>query len=138
MPSEKKSRALPFQATRDHHATESAEDYTELIADLIERSGEARTCEIAGELGVSHVTALRTMQRLQEQGYLKTAPHQPVVLTTKGKKTAAHAKQRHELLLEFFRSLGVPNDVAEIDVEGVEHHMSDITMNCIRKFLNSR
>ena len=59
-------RAGPFKATRRHHTNEAAEDYTELVADLINSQGEARTCEIARAMGVSHVTALRTIRRLQE------------------------------------------------------------------------
>lgn len=124
-------RARPFHATRKHHGTESAEDYTELIADLIEQSGEARTCNIADHLGISHVTALRTIRRLQEQGYVKTEQHKPVTLTTKGKDMAAFAKERHELLLEFFVKIGVSNKQAEIDVEGAEHHISRETLRCI-------
>ncbi|MCB0360766.1 MAG: HTH domain-containing protein, partial [Bdellovibrionales bacterium] len=83
-PTSKATRARPFRETRRHHSTEAAEDYSELIADLIEEQGEARTCTIAQELGVSHVTALRTIRRLQDEGYMVTAPHKPVELTAKG------------------------------------------------------
>lgn len=131
----RKKRSLSFRETRKHHGTEAAEDYTELIAELTERTGEARTCEIARHLGISHVTAIRTMRRLQAEGYLETSPHQPVTLTPKGRATAQASKDRHELLVEFFVSIGVPKEVAEIDVEGVEHHVSPISLNAIRSFL---
>lgn len=129
------TRSEAFRSTREQHLKEAAEDYTELIADLSETVGEARTCRIAEELGISHVTALRTMRRLEDEGYLKTAPHRPVVLTPKGRKVAQAAKEKHELLLEFFLHLGVPRKYAELDVEGVEHHISDITLSKIREFL---
>ena len=45
------SRAKPFQETRKHHSIETAEDYTELIAELVERDGEARVGTIAKALG---------------------------------------------------------------------------------------
>ena len=134
--SKKRSRA--FKATRKHHSTEAAEDYTELIADLIDDFGEARTCNIADHLGISHVTALRTIRRLQEEGYVETSPHKPVSLTSKGKRTAAFAKERHELLIEFFIKVGVPARLAEIDVEGAEHHISKETLTYIKKFLQAR
>ena len=124
-----------FQATRRQHNTEAAEDYTELIADLIESHGEARTCTIANELGISHVTALRTLKRLQSEGYIQTAPHKPVTLTAQGKKMAKYSKERHEILLDFFSMIGVPKQAAEHDVEGVEHHISPATLSAIKKFM---
>lgn len=134
----KTERAASFRATRRHHSTETAEDYTELIADLIAERGEARTVVIAGLLGISHVTALRTLRRLQADGYLTTSPHQPIELTKKGSKLARHAKARHLLLVQFFMALGVPENVAEIDVEGAEHHLSPTTLARIRAFMAKR
>ncbi|MEZ4754165.1 MAG: iron dependent repressor, metal binding and dimerization domain protein [Bdellovibrionota bacterium] len=133
--SQKRSKA--FDAARKQHSIEAAEDYTELIADLIAEYGEARIGVIAEHLGISHVTALRTVKRLQAEGYLITSPHKPVVLTPKGKRTASFAKSRHELLVEFFVKVGVPKQLAEIDVEGVEHHISKETLIYIQKFLKS-
>ncbi len=130
-------RANTFKATRRHHGSESAEDYTELISDLIETTGEARTCNIAKHLGISHVTALRTIRRLQEQGYVKTSPHKPVVLTSKGKEIAEFSKERHELLLSFLIKIGVSRKQAEIDTEGAEHHISRESLNQIQKLMKS-
>lgn len=127
--------AVPFKITRSHHSRESAEDYTELIADLIDQKEEARTCEIAERLGISHVTAIRTLRRLARDGYVKVQTHRPVELTPKGKRTAVYCKRRHQLLLEFLRKLGVPQDVAEIDVEGIEHHISERTLESIEEFV---
>jgi DtxR family manganese transport transcriptional regulator len=132
---ETKARAAQFRASRKQHVSEAAEDYTELVADLIEEDGEARTCEIAEHLGISHVTALRTIRRLQGEGYLETAPHRPVRLTAKGRKLANYCKQRHKLLVDFFIRIGVPESVAEMDVEGAEHHISPQTLRAITKFL---
>ena len=131
------SKAKQFKALRKQHSLESAEDYTELIHELIEKNGEARTGVIARELGISHVTALRTIKRLQEQGYVTTARQKPVELTAKGKKLALYSKEKHEILLEFLVKLGVPKKVADIDVEGIEHHVSKITLDRIKHFLKN-
>ena len=128
-------RSRPFLATRDHHQYEAVEDYTELVADLIEKKGEARTCDIAAHLGISHVSALRMMQRLQQQGYLKIEPHHPVQLTPKGKRLAVHCKQRHRLIIAYLVHLGVPENIAAIDAEGMEHHLSSQTLEAFRKHL---
>ena len=121
-----KEVAKRFKAARKQHSNEAAEDYTELVADLIQAKGEARTGQIAEHLGISHVTALRTIRRLQNEGYLVTSPHKPVELTTKGRKTAKFAKERHRLLVDFLVKIGVPATIAEQDVEGAEHtHQPD-------------
>ena len=50
---EPKRRAGGFEKVREAHQTELAEDYVELIADLIAAEGEARAVDLAKRLGVS-------------------------------------------------------------------------------------
>jgi DtxR family manganese transport transcriptional regulator len=128
-------RAKPFIETRNHHESELAEDYVEIISDLILLKGEARVLDIAEYLGVSHVTVIRTIERLRKKGFLQTSSHQPVVLTTEGEKLAKFCKERHQFLLNYLITLGVPENIAAIDVEGMEHHVSETTMNAFRKHL---
>jgi DtxR family manganese transport transcriptional regulator len=134
----KPSRSKAFHATRRHHSDEAAEDYAELIADLIAERGVARTCDIAKHLGISHVTAIKTLRRLERDGYIKTESHRPVELTSLGDRVATRAKERHDLLVRFLVEIGVPQPIAEIDAEGAEHHMSDTTLEVIRRFLKNK
>ncbi len=129
-------RSGAFKATRKTHSNESAEDYTELVADLIEANGEARTVEVARHLGISHVTALRTIRRLQNEGFFETAKHKPIYLTAKGKKLAAYCKERHQTILQFLNLIGVPEKVAEVDAEGVEHHISKETLRALKEHIS--
>lgn len=132
-----KERARSFIATRQHHLLETAEDYTEMIADLIASKGQARTCDIAQHMGISHVTALKTIRRLQEKGYLETSMHKPVTLTPKGEDLAIFSKKKHRILMDFLTKLGVPEDVAAIDVEGMEHHVSATTLEVLEEHLKT-
>jgi DtxR family manganese transport transcriptional regulator len=132
-----KSIAAPFKATRHRHKTEAAEDYTELIADLISIKGEARTVEVARRLGISHVTALRTIKRLEEEGYVLTCPYAPIELTAKGEQLAQASRRRHTIVVELLLKLGVPAELAKIDAEGIEHHISEQTLKIIQKFLRA-
>ncbi|RMG43828.1 MAG: winged helix-turn-helix transcriptional regulator [Candidatus Dadabacteria bacterium] len=134
----KEQRAGPFHATREHHSAEIAEDYTELIYELIESRGEARIRDLAEQLGVSHVTALRAVRRLQKEGYLTKVPRKPILLTAKGRRLALFARSRHALLVEFLQTLGVTKKQAEIDAEGAEHHLSRETLRCIRRSLGKK
>jgi DtxR family manganese transport transcriptional regulator len=129
------SKRNAFPVTRKQHRNETAEDYTELILDLIDQYGEARVGTIASAMGVSHVTALRTLERLQRDGYIITGPRKPVHLTPDGEKLARFARERHEVVLEVLCKVGVPRKYAIQDVEGIEHHVSRETLRAFKRFL---
>ncbi len=128
--------AARFSRTRQDHAGEIAEDYVELIAQLIRETGQARTVDLARGLGVSHVTVTKTIARLQREGLVRTQPYRSIFLTEAGEALARETEQRHELLLRFLRKLGVESPHAEIDAEGMEHHVSPATLRAIRGFLD--
>lgn len=127
-----------FAALRDQHGREMAEDYTELVLGLIEVEGEARVGRIAAAYGVSHVTALRTLQRLEKEGFVELARHQPVTLTSEGRRLALWARRRHRVVRDFLLCLGVPRGVAEVDSEGAEHHMSAVTIRRMEYFMRPK
>ena len=133
----KKHNSLRFKITRKQHASEAAEDYTELVSELISKQGEARTGEIALALGVTHVTVVRTIRRLVRDGYLSSTPHQPIRLTRKGGRLADHCKKRHQIVLQFLLQIGVPKEVAEVDAEGIEHHISAITLEKLAHIIHA-
>jgi len=124
--------------TRLAHAQERAQDYVEAIADLIAECGEARATDIARSLGVTHVTVIRTVQRLQREGLVTTRPRRSIFLTEDGRKLAEKAKARHEKVVAFLEALGVSSETARVDAEGIEHHVSPETLAAFEKFLNSR
>ena len=131
----KNNREVPFKVTRIQHASETAEDYTELISDLICNDGEARVGQIAKNLGITHVTASKTVRRLEKEGYVKATIHKPILLTPKGKRLAKKSKEKHLILLKLFDFIGIPKKISEIDVEGIEHHISNNTLKYIKMFL---
>ena len=114
--------------TRREHASEIAEDYVEAIGDLIAERGEARVVDLAKRLGVTHVTVVRTVARLQKAGFVSAHPYRAIFLTEKGRTLAATCKSRHETVVAFLRSLGIPGRIAEMDAEGIEHHVSPETL----------
>lgn len=126
-----------FTATRAAHAAEIAEDYVEAIADLIDRTGEARVTHLATMLGVSHVTVNRTVTRLERDGLVLTKPYQPVTLTAKGRSLAAAARKRHEIVVAFLLAAGVSVKQAEVDAEGMEHHCSKQTLAALERLTSS-
>ena len=124
--------AQRFRRTRAAHADETAEDYVEAIAGLIDRSGEARVKHLAELMGVSHVTVSRIVTRLAKEGLVSTQPRAPIDLTPKGRRLAKAARERHETVLAFLLAAGVPRRQAEIDAEGIEHHCSKATLKAMK------
>lgn len=107
----------------------------ELIDSLIKETGEARAVDLAERLGISHVTVSKTVQRLQREGYVTSQPYRSIFLTDMGRALAAASRERHELVASFLLALGVPADVAEVDAEGIEHHVSAATLKAMREFV---
>lgn len=126
------------ERVREAHSAETAEDYVEAIADLIEANGEARVGMLAERFGVSHVTVSRTVARLQKAGLARSEPYRPIMLTPRGRRMAAEAKQRHQIVLELLLALGVDEKTARADAEGIEHHVSTRTLKAVKRFLASR
>jgi DtxR family manganese transport transcriptional regulator len=126
------------QQTRLAHAQERAEDYVEAIAALISTHGEARATDIARLLGVTHVTVIRTVQRLQRDGLVTTEPYRSIFLTPSGRRLATRAKARHEKVVAFLEALGVSPATARADAEGIEHHVSPETLSAFARFLQQK
>ena len=124
-----KARSVPFSQTRSRHASETAEDYVEAVMELIEELGECRVLDLARYFNVSHVTVSRIVKRLADEDLLHTMPYKPIELTAEGLKLAKRVKDRHLVVLAFLMKLGVDKTNAEIDSEGIEHHVSQATLD---------
>jgi DtxR family manganese transport transcriptional regulator len=124
-----------FQRVRDAHQTETAEDYVELIAELIAEKGEARLVDLSERLGVTKATVNNTIQRLQRDGFVTSEPYRAIFLTDKGAKVAAASRERHVIVRDVLVSLGVDIETADADAEGIEHHVSKATLDAFRKHL---
>ena len=125
---------MSFKKVRDAHKTENTEDYLEIIADLLNTKGEARIVDIANKLDIAQATANKTIQRLQNQGFVKKEPYRSIFLTLKGQEVASVSKKRHIIVLTFLKNLGVDARTAEADAEGIEHHVSDKTLKKMEQF----
>ncbi len=119
---------------RKAHETELIEDYLELIADLIDATGEARADDIAQRMGVRSSTVTAMIRRLQPRGLATSAPYRSIFLTEAGRSIARASRQRHAAVLRFLIALDVPEPVALCDAEGIEHHVSSTTLEVITRW----
>ena len=129
-----KTQASWFARVRMARQAETTEDYVELIADLIKVHKEARASDLAIRLGVSPPTVTNALSRLKEEGYIDSKPYRSIFLTERGRKLASKCKQRHQIVLEFLIRLGVDPETAEFDAEGIEHHISDQTIQLMQNY----
>ena len=71
------------------------------------------------------------IQRLDGEGLLKYEKYRGLALTTAGEALARNITQRHQLLTDFLKLLGLDDEVIYHDVEGMEHHISPTTLRAI-------
>ena len=124
-----------FDRIRRAHQSEVAEDYVEMIADLITETGEARTVDLAARFGVTSPTVNAIIQRLQREYLVETLPYRSIFLTETGRALAKRARDRHRIVRDFLVSIGVAETIAEEDAEGIEHHVSPETLEVFAKII---
>lgn len=118
-------------------ATPSMEDYLERIYQLMQEKGYARVVDIANLLNVQSPSVTRMIQKLADEQYLEYEKYRGIVLTEKGEKLGKAVKGRHRTLAEFMRQIGVKDEETVFkDVEGIEHHVSPVTMEAIRSVVH--
>lgn len=130
-------QAEVFESVRQAHQMELAEDYVELIDDLIRLHGEARLVDLAERLGVSQPSASKAVARLQRDGLVSSEPYRAIFLTDDGKALAEQCRERHDTVYRFLLAIGVSESTAKRDSEGVEHHVSDETLQAFRRIIEN-
>lgn len=126
-----------FKRVRQDHQTELVEDYVEEIAHLHATHGEARASDLAERFGVSVAAVSKIVTRLKRDGLAMARPYRGIFLTEPGEQLAQRVAIRHDLVLRTLFKLGVSEDMARADSEGIEHHCSEETVAAMREFLES-
>jgi len=111
------------------------EDYLEVIYELIQYKGYATTIDISEYLNVSSPSVTKMVQKLNESGHLNYEKYRGIRLTDKGILVAKSIRERHGLLAEFLKIIGVDEDTANKDAEGIEHHLHPKTLGKLENFI---
>ena len=137
-----KAKGNRLEAIRDANSakkedrTDRMEDYLEVIYELVKQKGYATTVDISTFLNVSSPSVTKMTQRLDETGYLKYEKYRRIRLTEEGVRIAQNIRNRHALLAEFFKMIGVDEESANSDAEGIEHHLHPETIKRLEDFMN--
>ena len=128
-------QASHFRRARLARETEIVEDYVELIADLIDEDGEARSVDIAKRLGVTGATVNKMIARIKQMGLINSEPYRSVFLTEEGRKMAEASRARHHIVVALLCAVGVDEETAWADAEGMEHRCSPETLEAFAAFV---
>lgn len=112
---------------------ESAENYLETIYILKKRLGGVRSIDICRELGFSKPTVSVAMKNLSKDGYIEKDGEGFITLTDKGREIALKIYERHIIIAEFFKSIGVDEKTAVKDSCKIEHDISPETFDCMKR-----
>ena len=117
---------------------ESAEMYLETILLLLEEGPNVRPVDVARKSGYSKPSVSRAMGKLREEKYIIMDKDGYIALTGKGRETAEKIYERHILLTEFIKRLGVDEETASEDACRIEHDISEKSFNKIKHYVKEK
>lgn len=114
--------------------TSTIEDYLESILVLSENKGFAQVTEIAKSLGVSKASVTEMIIKLKSNNLVYYEKYSTITLTEEGSKIALDVKERHEMINQFLKLIGVNEEDANYDCCIMEHDLSKDTVEKIKLF----
>ena len=115
---------------------ESGEMYLESILVLKNTLGQVRAIDVVHYTGYSKPSISRALSLLRVDGMVTVDENGYIELTDKGRERAAKVYERHQILADFFESIGVSTATADSDACKVEHVISDETFESIKAHLS--
>ena len=110
--------------------------YLETIYVLSKQKGFVRAIDVGAELGYSKPSVSRAMGILRDGGFITVGQDGGIKLTEAGLEVAERTYERHTVLSELFMRLGVDEENAVKDACKIEHVISSVTFEAIKKHLN--
>ena len=114
---------------------ESAENYLEAILIIKNRNGNVRSIDIANHLSFSKPSVSVAMKAFREDGYVTVDDTGSITLTEKGLAIAEKVYERHRIIATFLMSIGVDEETASADSCKIEHDISDLSFDMLKKYL---
>jgi len=112
-----------------------AEDYLEAIFNISQEKGYARIKDISKELGFKPPSIVEMVKKLDDQGYVVHKKYEGVFLTPVGEEIGRVVADRHDTLKSFLISIGVPEDIADVDACTMEHYLHSKTVEQVKNLV---
>ena len=114
---------------------ESGEMYLETIYILSKQLKAVRSIDVSERMGYSKPSVSRAVNKLKDDGYLNMSPEGFLTLTKKGLEVAQTIYERHVVLTKILVKLGVDENVAAEDACKIEHDISAVTFDALKKYV---
>lgn len=127
------AKRMPKAAQGEGEETPRSEDYLEVVFHLIQDKGYATTSDISTALRVRPPTVSNMIGKLAGKGYLEYERYRGMKLTARGERVAKSVIRRHRVIAEFMAMMGVDDETAFEDTEGIEHHVHPTTIRRLER-----
>ena len=117
---------------------ESGENYLETILILGGREGFVRSVDVASELGFTKASVSRAMGILRAAGYIDMPKNGTISLTEEGYQKASKVYERHRVITDFLRRLGVSAGAAAEGACPNRHGLSEGAFGAVRAQVTAR
>lgn len=118
------------------HLQESGEMYLETIYILSQKSSSVRSIDVGDYMGFSKPSVSRAVGILKKGGYVVMDKDGYLSLTDSGLEVAKKIYERHTTLTDFLVRLGVDKNTAVEDACKMEHDISDVTFEALKRHAN--
>ena len=118
------------------HIQESGEMYLETILLLSRTTSHVRAIDVGEHMGYSKPSVSRAMGLLKKGEFINVDADGSITLTESGRDVAEKIYERHTILTSFLVKIGVSPETASEDACKIEHHISDETLEAIKKQVN--
>lgn len=119
------------------HLQESGEMYLETILILSRKSQFVRSIDISEYMNFSKPSVSRAIGLLKEGGYITVDVSGYISLTDAGEEIAGKIYERHNVLTEFLKEIGVGDETAAADACKIEHNICDETFEALKKHMKA-
>lgn len=112
--------------------TPSMEDYLEMIYRLTLKQDFARVNELAEALNVQPPSCTKMVQKLSEANLISYEKYGVLRLTEEGKLLGKALLERHNIIENFLKLIGVNEEDILSEAEKIEHTLSSETLHCLK------
>ena len=116
---------------------ESGEMYLESILMLQRQGKSVRSIDIVDYMGYSKPSVSRAVGLLRAGQYIDVDDGGYITLTDAGREVAERIYERHTVLTELLRRIGVDETTAAEDACRMEHIISESTFQALKRRLDS-
>ncbi len=112
---------------------ESGEMYLESILVLSRKSPNVRAIDLGEYMGFTKPSVSRALRLLKSDGFVTVDERGYLALTQQGQAVAEKIYERHTKLTSYLELIGVDKETASKDACKLEHVISDVSFEAIKK-----